>query len=171
MRLLRVEGFAVKALTTCVLGLLAAPILFVAIGIATGMLFVSFAPAFFYFVLPVMLACSSFLCWIYLSKPAERKTGFLRLSGEAASWYVVVWFLVFVSGVNLQVGFERFGSMSVLFLAAWLACLPLVLLRRTALERRLARIPPGLALGVSLGVLATSVISAFVYLVTPQRFV
>lgn len=118
-----------------------------------------------------MIVGSGYLFWLYLSAPVEPRSRVLRYASEVISWYLVVDFLVFVSTVNLQTGFERIGSTSIIVLLSWLICLPVIWKRDTALEQRLARIPSGISMSLSLIVLMATLVVTVAYLVTPQKFI
>jgi hypothetical protein len=92
--------------------------------------------------LPPFLMASACLLARYLSKPSEAPTerGIL-LVAEIASWLVIIGFLTVISSFTLLTRFERIGLSSTFFLVASVLCLPAVLIRRTALQQRLARLP------------------------------
>ena len=171
MRLLRKENFPATALAVCVLSLVTCPFLYVAIDVLIRPPFTSFAPAFYFVIFPSLLVCGGFLFWRFLSRPVERPRRILLLIVHGICWYVVAVALVYVSAANLQVGFERIGFTSVLFLLAWVCWLPVMALRNTALEHRLARLPYAASLSISLIILTISGLATIFYFVTPPRFV
>jgi hypothetical protein len=95
-------------------------------------------------VLPFILS-SVFVFWRYLSKATN--VAIRRISmfvAKSAAWIVIAQFLFLVSGINLLRGAERWGAVAESFLAASVISLPIVLKRRTALEKRLAAQRKGL---------------------------
>jgi hypothetical protein len=159
--------FAVAALAACLLGLALCPVGFIAMGALS-----QFPPLFSAVMLPPFLLGCCFLLWRYLSRPAEPPTRRIALLlAEVPSWIAVAVFLFFVSGFTLLTTFERLGIVSTAFLAASVVCLPVVLLRRTALERRLADLPGALVLAVLLLLLAGASAATVAYLRTPPAFI
>jgi hypothetical protein len=166
MRSLRKDNFAAATLAACVLGLVMCPFPYIGI----GALF-SFPPAFSFLALPPFLAGSAFLLWRFLSKPADRAMNMLLLILEGISWIAIGAFLIPISGFNLQTGFERFGLSSAFFLLATICCLPLALMRKTALEQRLARLPDWISITALLVILALSGLAVVVYLLKKPAFI
>jgi hypothetical protein len=122
-------------------------------------------------MLPPFLLGGGFLLWRYLSRPPDppvRRIPLLLIEG--ASWMAVGAFLFFVSGISLMTAFERVGAVCTAFLVASALCLPLVLRRRTTLERRLHRLPGAVTITLLLAVLATSSV-AVCYLRAPPAFI
>ncbi len=160
------RSFAVVALSACIVGLVVSPFPFVIIGAS------DFRPVFYVVeVLPFVL-CSLFLFWRYLSKPADvaiwRIPGFVV---ESAAWIVIAQFLFLVSRINLLVGAERWGAVAESFLAASAISLPIILKRRTALERRLVAQRKGVVIAALLSILVAAAVAVIVDLVTPTRFI
>jgi hypothetical protein len=159
--------FAVRVLAACTLGLLVCPFVFLAIGA------LSHFPAMFSIVmLPTFLVGCGFLLFRYLAKPREapaRRPALVVL--ESLSWMSVGVFLFFVSGINLPTTFERVGAACTAFLVGSAICFPVVVLRRTALERRLGYLRPAAALAILLLILGGSVVIAVAYLRTPAAFI
>jgi hypothetical protein len=155
------------ALTACVLGLLVCPLVYVATGALSR-----FSPAFSFVMLPPFLLGAAFILTRYLAGPAERSGRRVSLLVvEGAGWIAVAAFLFFVSGVNLMRGFERLGAACTMFLAAAVVWLPVVALRRTALERRLTKLPRAPAITVLLLVVGLASAAAIMYLATPPAFI
>ena len=171
MSLPRKENLPVVALAACVLSLVTCPFLYVAIDVFISPTFTRFAPAFYFVIFPSLLVCGGFLFWRFLSKPVERPRRILLLIVHAICWYVVAVALVYVSAANLQVGFERISFTSVLFLLAWVCWLPVVLLRKTALEQWLARLPYAVSMSVLFVILAASGFASISYFVIPPKFI
>lgn len=150
------------------------PFGYIAIGALSG-----FDPAFALTALPPLLAASAYLLTRYLSAPREAPTARRSLPvaaiagwlAEAASWLVILGFLTVISGFTLLTRFERLGLSSTFFLAATLLCLPVALLRRTALEQRLSRLPDGAARLAPLAILLGAAALAISYLVRDPRFI
>jgi hypothetical protein len=160
--------FPVTALAACLLGLAVSPIAFIAVGAvgqAPPLFRATFLPAF-------ALGCG-FLLWRYLSRPQEGPVWPTTslLVAEGLAWIAVLAFLYWTSQVNLLRGFERVGAACTAFLVASVLCLPIVLLRRTALERRLSGLPGGLALTLLLVMLAAASAVMAVYLRSPPEFI
>lgn len=167
----RKEDLPVAALAACVLSLVTGPFLYVAIDIFIRSPFTSFPPEFYVTLLPILIVCAGFLFWRLLARPVERPRRISLLIVHGICWYVVVTVLVYVSAANLQVGFERIGFSSVLFLLAWLAWLPVTVLRKTTLEQRLARLPYAAVVGILVVILAASGLASISYFVTPAKFI
>lgn len=150
------------------------PFGYIAIGGLTG-----FDPAFALITLPPLLAASAYLLARYLSTPREAPTAnrTLRVAeiasrlAEIASWLVILGFLTVISGFTLLTRFERIGLSSTFFLAATVLCLPVALLRRTALEQRLARLPGGAAKLALSAILLGAAALAIAYLVRDPSFI
>lgn len=153
-------------LAACVLGLVLCPFVYVAIGALAG-----FAPAFSWVSLPPLLVSSGYLLSRFLAKPKENASSHPQLMAEILSWSVIVAFVAVVSGFTLQTRFERIGLSLTFFLLASLLCLPGVLMRKTALQQRLGRLPNGVAKSVLLLVLSISAVTATAYLFGAQAFI
>jgi hypothetical protein len=153
-------------LAACVLGLVLCPFVYVAIGALAG-----FAPAFAWVTLPPLLLSSGYLLYRFLSTPGENPAGGPQLIAEVVSWIVIIAFVTIVSGFTLQTSFERIGLSLTLFLLASLFCLPVVLMRKTALQQRLVRLPGNVARSVLLAVLSLSAVTATVYLLRAPAFI
>jgi hypothetical protein len=144
-------------------GLILCPFAYIATGALSG-----FPAGFSYTSLPPLLLGSGFLLGRYLARPKESAAGGILLGAlEAISWLVLVTFLYLVSGVNLSIGIERFGLACTGFLAASLVALPVLLLRPTRLETRLARLPRGLATLALIVIVAGATFAMIVNLITP----
>jgi ABC-type amino acid transport substrate-binding protein len=152
------------ALAACVLALAICPVGFIATG-TLGM----YPPTFGYVMVPPFVLGCGFLLGRYLARPgAPRRLPLLLL--ELPSWIAVLALLFFLSNYSLLTSFERVSGVCVAFLAALALCLPVALLRRTALEERLGGIPTGAALALVLVLIATTAVVAVVHLTTPDRF-
>jgi hypothetical protein len=155
---------AVVPLVACILALVICPYLYIAI----GTLF-RFPPPITYLLLPFFLLGSAFLLWRYLSRPRDRLLRWRVLNAaEAASWVVLLAFLFFISDINLMPTNERVGFAGALFLASWAVCLPLAVIRKTDLERRLINLPNAVALAAAALILVLVGIDTISYVVTPQ---
>jgi len=155
------------ALAACPLGLLLCPFAFIAGGALSG-----FSPSFSLVLLPPFLLGCGFLLRRLLATPKEpgaRQA--LQRALKAISWLVVVSFLYLISGVNLLRAFERFGAVCTYFLVVSVAVLPLLLLRPTDLETRMARLPRGLSVVVLLLLLGVSTVAMVAYLTAPPAFI
>jgi hypothetical protein len=142
------------------------PFGYIAVGALGG-----FRPVFALITLPPLLAATACLLVRFLSKPSEAPT--VRrwlLVAEIASWLVILWFLTVISRFTLLTPFERIGVSSMFFLVATVLCLPVVLLRRTALQQRLAWLPSGAATFALFAILLGAAALAIVYLVREPSF-
>jgi hypothetical protein len=160
------DKFPAAALAACILGLVICPFLYIAI----GALF-RFPPAFSLLILPPFLVGSGFLLWRFLSKPTDRAMNILFLLIEGISWIAITVFLILISRFNLQTGFERFGLFCTFFLLTSLCFLPLVLMRKTALEQRLTRLPKSVSISALLVLLALSGLVMIAYLLSTPAFI
>lgn len=160
-------SYPTDGLAACVLGLVLCPFVYIAIGALSG-----FGPGFVLITLPPLLAASAYLLYRFLSKPSKAATvhGAL-LVAEIASWLVIFGFLTVISGFTLLTRFERIGLSSTFFLIATVLCLPGVLLRRTALHQRLARLPRGTAKVALFATLLSSAALAITYLLRAPSFI
>ena len=131
--------------------------------------FTSFPPEFYVTLFPILIVCAGFLFWRLLSKPAERLRRISLLIVLGICWHVVAAALAYVSAANLQVGFEKISFSSVLFLFAWICWLPVLVLRKTILELRLARLPYAVVSAISLIILAASGFASVSYFVIPPK--
>lgn len=163
----RMDRFPSAALTACILGLVICPAPFIAIGARSGL-----PSAIGFVLLPAFVFGSAFLLVRFLGKTANRSPGAhaMRIA-EAAAWVVIAAFLFFVSGVNLMTGVERSGAVSTFFLAASVCWLPVVAVRKTALEARLTQLPRRVAIVMLIVVVAVSGISMINFIVTPSAFI
>lgn len=152
-------------LAACILGLVLCPFAYIAIGALTG-----FAPAFSFLTLPPLLASAGYLLYRFLSRPVQGSSSNLLVSAEVVSWILIAAFLVVVSGFTLLTRFERIGLSSTLFLVATLVSLPSVLMRRTALQERLRRLPDVVTIVLLLAVLLVAVVTMAVYLLRAPAF-
>lgn len=151
--------------SACVLGLLLCPFVYIAIGALAG-----FAPAFSFLMLPPLLASTGFLLYRFLSRPAPDSSNNLHLLAEIFSWIVIASFLVVVSKFTLLTQFERVGLFSTFFLIATLVSLPAVLIRRTALQERLRRLPDAVTILLPLAVLLAAGVTMVIYLFRAPAF-
>jgi Na+-transporting NADH:ubiquinone oxidoreductase subunit NqrE len=124
---------AATGLSACVFGLALCPYVYVAIGALAG-----FGLAFSFLTLPPLAASTALLLYCFLSKPSGQRT---RLRLELICFSVVIAFLVLVSGFSLHTTLERIGLSASVFLASSALCLPVVLVRRTALQQRVESLP------------------------------
>ncbi|MEZ5584015.1 MAG: hypothetical protein R3F37_15875 [Candidatus Competibacteraceae bacterium] len=152
-------------LSACVLGLVLCPFAYIAIGALAG-----FAPALSFLTLPPLIASTGYLLYRFLAKPTGNSSSRLLLLAEIISWLLIAAFLVVVSNFTLLTGFERIGLFSTLFLVTALVSLPAVLVRRTALEARLRRLPDVVALLLLLVILLMAAATMAVYLLRPPAF-
>lgn len=153
-------------LAACVLGLALCPFIYIAIGALGG-----FAPAFSFVSLPPLLISCGYLLYRFLSKPGAPASSGVRLIAELASWMVIVAFVAIVSNFTLQTPFERLGLSLCFFLLASALCLPMVLMRRTALQQRLMQLPSAVATFVLLLVLLMSTTIVAIYLSRAPAFI
>lgn len=153
-------------LAACVLGLVLCPFGYVAIGALAG-----FAPAFAWVTLPPLLLSSGYLLFRFLSPPKENASSSLHRIAEVSSWIVIVAFIAIVSGFTLQTKFERVGFSLTIFLVTSLLCLPVVLMRKTALQQRLARLPNGVVKSVLIAVVLISAATATAHLLGAPAFI
>jgi hypothetical protein len=162
-----IEHLPAAALTACVLGLLSSPIVYVATGALSDL-----SPVFSFVMLPPFLLAAGFLLSRYLAGSAEPsgRRGVLALL-EVAAWLAVAMFLFFVSGVHLMRGLERVGAACAASIGAAIVWLPVAVLRRTALERRLARLSKAAAITALLLFVGAAGAAAIAYLVTPPAFI
>ncbi|XVJ69342.1 MAG: hypothetical protein HEQ39_06585 [Rhizobacter sp.] len=158
--------FPVIVLTSFIMGLLLTPLVYVAIGALGG-----FSMAFSILSLPLLLVSTLFLMRRFLlriSAPGKAGLGFMVV--ELVCWLLVGVFLFIVSGFTLLTAEERMGQFCVLLLIATVLATPLVLLRPSALARRVAQWPAQLVLACSLMAAVASIMFAVIHLSTPARF-
>lgn len=151
-------------LAACVMGLAVSPLVFVAAGVLNG-----FGPAFAWITMPPLLLSIAFLLYRFLSIAGQSDVA--RLGLEAVCWLVIAAFLFLVSGVNLLVRLESAGLCATFFLLSAATCLPLVLIRETALRQRLARIPTRIATSALVFALAVAAGLSLAFLIRPASFV
>jgi hypothetical protein len=122
-----------------------------------------------------MVAGAAFLLVNYLKRAKEGaaesgRSGRFRAI-EVLSWVAVATFLFFISSFNLMTSLERAGAVSIAFLAGALIFLPVAIRRTTAIERRLARLPKGVTVGLLIVMLATASLFAAIAWVRPPGFI
>lgn len=155
-----------KGLASCILGLVVTPYVYLAMGAP-----LHFPLAFSLITLPPLVLSSGFLFWRFLSGPSQSKNGVTRRVLEAVCVLSTVAFLVVISNFSLFTGFERVGIFCASFLGVSACCLPVFLLRPTALEQRLQHLPRGSAMAIVVIVVGLSGVLAMVHLLaSPELF-
>lgn len=154
-------SWASAGLAACVLGLAVSPLAYV--GVLGG-----FSPAFALITMPPVVLSIGYLVWKYVSKPGAGRPNALL---EGLSWLAIGVFLFLVLGVNLMTRVEGSGLQSCVLLAASAVCLPVVLLRETAIRARMEGIPAGVATVLLMVLLAATISLAAMYWMRPARFV
>lgn len=160
------------ALAACVLGLALCPLPYIAVGAL-----LRFHPMFSLVMLPPWLLASGLLLGRYLRKPIEppptagTSRALLFRGLEGASWIAIATFAYFLSGFTLMTSAERVGAACTAFLLTAAGCLPLSLMRRTDLERRLAALSSTAAAVLLLLLLSVSGVAAVTFLLTPPAFI
>ena len=154
-------NWAATGLAACVLGLVVSPLAYV--GVLGG-----FAPAFAFITMPPLFLSVGYLVWKYVARPGSKGPNVFL---EALSWLVIAAFLFMVLGVNLLTRVEGAGLQSCVLLVASAVCLPVILLRETALRARMQGIPAGTAMVLLLSLLAATASLAAMYLIRPAAFV
>ena len=164
----RMNRLPASALSAFGLGVVASPLPFILRG-ALG----QFSPAFSLVTLPPFVAAGAFLLWRNLaaSAPAPPRHPSLLAMFEVVSWIVVAAFIALLSGINLLTPFERVGAVCVSISITATLFPPIVLLRRTMLERRLARLPAAATTGAALILWLAMASLAIAYLRTPSSFI
>lgn len=155
-----------------------------AVGLAAGFLGLVVSPAFYVAIgvllqVPVALgitslvavvAASGYLLRRWLSKPERLATS--RLSApEVLAVLTVLGFSVLAPQGVFVASSRRVAFAFTVFAAAWLVCLPVPLLRRTALEIRLSKLPVWLTTGVLLALLSTSLTFTYWFLSRPEHLI
>jgi hypothetical protein len=151
-----------SALAALVLGLVLCPFIYVAIGALRG-----FEPVFLFVVLPLLLFSNGYLLFRFLGKPKERASSSVWLLAEILSWFVIAAFIMFISQIS-WFPLERIGMFLMFFLLASLFSLPVVLMRKTALQQRLMKLPNSVITLLLMLVVSISSAIVVVYLLTPN---
>jgi hypothetical protein len=167
----RLTRLPAAALAAFGLGLVACPLPFILRG-ALG----QFSSMFSMVTLPPFVAAGAFLLSRHLAAggaPTPSRHPALLALLEILSWIVVVAFVAVLSRISLLTPFERAGAVCLSLLLTAGLFLPIVLWRRTALERRIAHLPAAVVSGVaSLLWLATAAVAlALAYLSAPSSFI
>ena len=173
-------------LAACVLGAALCPLVFVVVFGGTDILLGrrGFGPEFWLATLPPLLISIGYLLYRFLRKPREQASSGTRLNGKIARWLMVIlnwlmsivsWLVIaaFVSIISIypfSTQFEQLGLSLTFFLVASLLSLPVVLLRKTALQQRLMQLPNGVVTTALALVVSISAVIAAVYLMTPDSF-
>ena len=150
-------------LAALVLGLVLCPYIYVAIG-ALG----QFAPALSFVALPLLLISSGCLLFRFLGKPKERASSNAWLIAEILSWFVIAAFITVISNFTLFTTFERIATFFMFFLLASLLSLPVVLMRKTALQQRLMKLPNRVITPLLVLIVSVSAAIVVVDLLTPN---
>jgi hypothetical protein len=168
-------------LAACVLGAVLFPLIFVALFGGVDILLRrsgGLPPEFWLATLPPLLIGIGYLLYRFLRKPRERASGDTRLSAKIArwlmvvlSWFVIAVFVVIISKYPLNATFEQVGISLTFFLLASLLSLPVVLIRKTALQQRLMQLPNSIVTAALALVVSVSTVIAVVYLMTPATFI
>lgn len=155
-----------KALTACVLGYVLCPVPFLALAARDEL-----QPLAAVVVAAAYIASAGFLLVRFLSTPhASASYGvFLRIL-ELTSWAAVTAILTFISRMHLLIGIERWGTVSLFFLAGSALSFPFVWARYTAVEQRITRLPQAAILSMLCIVLIVSLVLVALYFTTPTRF-
>ena len=151
-------------LSSVLLALVACPIWFVAFG-ALG----QYSPMFSALMAPPFVCGAAYLLWRYLARDGEQRQSMSWL--ELPSWIMVGAFAFFVSGIGLVTPFEHAGALAVAVLATAARWIPVRLLRRTRLERRVASLPTASAAVVAAMLILGMGVIAVVYLRAPAHFI
>ncbi len=152
-------------LAACILGLVLMPFGYMVFGALDD-----FSQAFAMLTLPPLLTGMSFLLLRLVLAQGWPRRGVLAWLGELLSWLVVVAFLVIISGFFLHTGLARLGLLCTTFLTVSLLCLPLVLLRQTAVRQRLEAVPDAWAISLALVLLMVTGGLMGLYLLRPPAF-
>ena len=159
------SSFPAAALAAFVLGSVLCPFVYVVIG-ALG----EFESEISLFLLLLLLTSSGYLLFRFLSKPKESASGGVWRIAEILSWFVIAAFIVVAS--NIRIPFftvlARTGFLFMFLLLASLLSLPVVLLRKTALQQRLMKLPNSVIVLLLVLVMSTSAAVIAVYLLTPN---
>ncbi|MCL2075328.1 MAG: hypothetical protein FWH15_02590 [Betaproteobacteria bacterium] len=135
------SSFPATALSALVLGLVLCPSVYVAINVP--LLFLFREPAFWFVGLLLMLISSGYLLFRFLGKPKEPASG--GLLAEILSWFVIAVFTtIFATNIPIPfraTTFDQIATFFIFFLFASLLSLPVVLMRKTALQQRLMKLP------------------------------
>lgn len=100
-----------------------------------------FGAAFYFAVLPPLLIGNGYLLFRLLGRPQEPASRGVWLIAETLSWFVIAAFIAFVSYFVMDTLTEGIAALFVFNLLASLFSLPVVLLRKTALQQRLMKLP------------------------------
>ncbi len=165
MKFIDKSAIPAALLAACILGLVSGPYNY----IIAGALF-SFPLAFSLLILPPFLAGSAYLLWSFL-RSNHHSTQLWSFILEWISWLAIVNFTVLISGFTLMTESERFGAFCVIFLAASALCLPLTLLRESALQKRLQTLPRRWLVSLFLIAIVLSAYFGFIHLTTPAKFI
>jgi len=160
------RNFLVVGLSACIVGLAICPYLYV----VAGALF-SFSFLFSLLMLPPLLLSSGFLLWRFLSKPEDQPMRIKSRILEGVSWIMIAVFVVMISDFKLQTNFEKFGLFCTFFLLTSICCLPLVMMRETALKKRLTQISNGLSKNVFILIWILSVLMMIIYFLNAPDFI
>jgi len=155
------------------------------IGLAASILGWTVSPLFYValgtpFQLPIAMAlmlvgttlvASTFLLVRCLARPAAHHAGLARRIAEGVSAAIVLAFLVLMANTVFVGNSRRLGFAFTVFFGAWLFCLPLVLVRKTDLEQRLAKIPRGVSIGALALLLSVSGFYVYLFLSRPGHLI
>lgn len=155
-----------KALTACILGYVLCPLPFLALAARAEL-----QPMASVILAAAYVASAGYLLLRFLRAPrANPSIGvFLRIL-ELTSWAAVTAILTFISRMHLLRGIERWGTVSLFFLAASALCFPLVWARTTSVEQRITCLPQVAIVSMLCFVLVASTILVFLHCTTPTRF-
>jgi hypothetical protein len=121
--------------------------------------------------LPPLLLSNGYLLRRYLARPAHSKCAWWACALEALCWAATVTFLIVVSNFTLLTTFERLGLTVTFFAIATIVCVPVVLLRATALQQRLTRVPTQVARLALAAIVAATAVTVAVHLLKAPAFI
>jgi len=154
-------------LAACVLGLVLCAVVYLAI---VSYLFSTpgLVESVFWFLLLLPLICSSYLLYRFLSRPKEQPLSRVQLIADSFSLLAVTVFII-IASIIWWTPVARVGMSLIIFLVASLLSLPVVLIRKTALQQRLMRLPNSILTLVLVLIVSISVGILVVFHMSPPQ--
>jgi hypothetical protein len=153
-------------LTACVLGAIATPLGYIAMGASAN-----FAPMLSIVGLPLVIASIVLALHLSLREPRPLQRSLLLSFALAIAMAIITVFIYVVSNFTLLQPRERLGVLASVFLVMTLCAVPLVVWRRGALLSRIVGMPKPLSAALLAVILLAALTAAALYATGAPAFI